>query len=191
MKNFTFLLLLFCSSIYAQKNAPVAGQAARLIDLLKKDYSTVNIIDRTETVSRDMDEVISILMVYSNNNDKSNFMNEITLKKASLTNYQEALDNYTTLNKGVSGLNISSTAVADVFNNIKKISDSITSKKKQYYKAKIKFNIEVLEKIRDHFKENNQYLNYITNIFILKFTNVNNMSYDSLAEANYTSSIHY
>ncbi|CAI2768154.1 hypothetical protein [Flavobacterium collinsii] len=189
MKNFTFLLLLFCSIISAQKNAPVTGQAARLVDLLKKDYSTANIIDRAETVSRDMDEAVAILMVYSDNDDKSSFINEITLKKASLTNYQEALDNYTTLNKGVSGLNISSTAVGGVFDDIKKISDSITSKKKQYYKAKIKFSIEVLEKLRDHFKENNQYLSYITNIFILKYTNVNNMSFDSLAEANYTSSI--
>ena len=67
MRHITFFLLLLAMAVQAQKSAPVAGHAARLVDLLKKDYNTVDVATRREVMLKDMDEAISIFKIYVDN----------------------------------------------------------------------------------------------------------------------------
>ena len=190
MKNFTILLVLLSAVVSAQKNNPVAGQAARLVDLLKKDYNAVTIMERNETISKDMDEVIATLMVYSEEKDNTAFIKSSTSTQASLTEYQQALDRYANLNKSITGLNISSsTSKGQAFDTIAGISEGITKTKSAYYKAKINYNMDILVELSDQFQNSNAYLQYMSNLFISKYANVKSLDFDAFAQANYTSSI--
>ena len=53
----------------AQKSAPVAGDAATLIDLLKKDYGSVNSTDLEDVLSADRSRVITIFKSYLDHTD--------------------------------------------------------------------------------------------------------------------------
>ena len=65
MKNFiTFIMLIYSVSIWSQKSAPIAGDAAKLIDLLHKDYQTVNLETFQEDIARDRSQVIAIFKTY-------------------------------------------------------------------------------------------------------------------------------
>ncbi|WP_342327647.1 hypothetical protein [Pedobacter sp. FW305-3-2-15-E-R2A2] len=66
MKFFSVLslCLLLCFSALAQKDAPVAGHAALLIDLLKKDYQSVDPDIRKNEVIKDRSLVLGIFKTY-------------------------------------------------------------------------------------------------------------------------------
>ncbi|MDT0608034.1 hypothetical protein [Croceitalea rosinachiae] len=64
--------LVSLNLLRAQKSAPVAGDAATLIDLLKKDYSTVNPDNLEEVLSTDRSRVINIFKSYLSESQKKN-----------------------------------------------------------------------------------------------------------------------
>jgi hypothetical protein len=66
MKIFSVLslCLLLCFSALAQKDAPVAGHAALLIDLLKKDYQSVDPDIRKNEVIKDRSLVLGLFKTY-------------------------------------------------------------------------------------------------------------------------------
>lgn len=66
MRTIVFLFLIFQIPItsLSQKSAPVAGDAAQLIDLLKKDYNAFDQDLKAEQISKDMFKVISIFKSY-------------------------------------------------------------------------------------------------------------------------------
>ncbi|PPK92788.1 hypothetical protein LY01_02874 [Nonlabens xylanidelens] len=61
---FTLLFLIISVVAYSQRNAPVAGDAATLTDLIHKDYSLVDISKVKEEMNRDRKKVISLLRRY-------------------------------------------------------------------------------------------------------------------------------
>jgi len=102
----TFVLFLFCGSFFmvpAQKNSPIAGDAARLIDFLRKDYNNVPMDKRPAEIARDRNQVQSIFNGYLTSTQQEviqarnvgDTLKGRAVEEAS-TNYQEAqlrLDN--------------------------------------------------------------------------------------------------
>lgn len=192
MKSFILLLLLVSNIASAQKNAPVAGHAARLVDLLKKDYNATDITLRTETINRDIEEVIATLMVYADDNDSKKILaSSAVLSPNTLSTYQDAVINYNNLTKALQGLTITTNSNGDNpgFEELKKSADNVGKDKTAYDNQKYIQDITALDAIRNHFEINNSYLSHITYLFIEKFNNVKSLNFDNFAETNYTSSI--
>lgn len=192
MKSFILLLLLVSNIASAQKNAPVAGHAARLVDLLKKDYNATDITLRTETINRDIEEVIATLMVYVDDNDSKKILtSSAVLSPNTLSTYQDAVINYNNLTKALQGLTITTNSNGDNpgFEELKKSADNVGKDKTAYDNQKYIQDITALDAIRNHFEINNSYLSHITYLFIEKFNNVKSLNFDNFAETNYTSSI--
>lgn len=74
IKYLILLLIFLCSQwAFGQKNAPVAGDAATLIDLLKKDYNSLSIEERAEAIIKDRATVISYFKSYLDDKEKATF----------------------------------------------------------------------------------------------------------------------
>lgn len=189
MKKITYLLLLISCMAYAQKNAPVAGHAARLVDLLKKDYTTVDIATRTELMNKDMQEVIATLMVYTDG-DKTFLEKPYTSVESSLKSYQDALINYNQLTKLSQNFTIGGEKANAIFETLKESNKTLNEKKIIYDDEVYRYNIESLERLKGYFSLNgNGYLSHISALFTLKYTEVKNLSFDTYAQTNYTTSI--
>lgn len=78
--NYLLLLLICLNFSYAQKSAPVAGDAAQLMDLLNKDYNSVSPELKNEEISKDMFKVISIFKSYLTNNERASFTDKSKTK---------------------------------------------------------------------------------------------------------------
>lgn len=63
-------ILLFIPSLYGQKSAPIAGDAAQLIDFLRKDYNSVPWDKRPEEVARDRAKVLAIFKGYLTDDER-------------------------------------------------------------------------------------------------------------------------
>ncbi|WP_123955263.1 hypothetical protein [Flavobacterium cheongpyeongense] len=191
MKSFILLLLLVSNIASAQKNAPVAGHAARLVDLLKKDYNATDIALRTETINKDMEEVIATLMVYADEDAKTNLASAAVLNPNTLSAYQDAIYAYNNFNKASQGVTFSNSTLGQNpgFTALNDASTILTKTKTDFDNQKYIHNITALYAIRNHFEITNSYLSHITYLFIQKFNNAKSLNFDNFAETNYTSSI--
>ncbi|CAM1342415.1 hypothetical protein [Tenacibaculum amylolyticum] len=77
LKTFLFCLLLCPQFIMAQKSAPVAGDAATLIDLLRKDYGTISTELRAETIANDMAKTVAIFNSYLTDNERKELQKKL------------------------------------------------------------------------------------------------------------------
>ncbi|MET3026048.1 hypothetical protein ABXT06_05175 [Flavobacterium sp. UW10123] len=215
MKIISTLLLLFAMQIYcySQKTAPVAGHAARLVDLLKKDYSSVDIASRNETILKDMEEVLATFKVYAGNDynqDKIDSRN-ITLKDNSSINapsityldntkplfdaskkYIEAASKYNNISKTLASVDVSSNntdTVSSPYKILKKLNEDVETEKKAYEEQKLKNNSNQLLLLHSYFKESNPYLSFMLELFIFKYDQVKSFRQDVYSKVNYTSSI--
>lgn len=96
------LMVLFPFFTYAQKDAPVAGHAAALTDLLKKNYNAIEPAQREDEISRDRTQVLAIFKSYLQDEELvkievSGFdaaKQELKRRQESLTAGKRNLDNY-------------------------------------------------------------------------------------------------
>ncbi|WJS96801.1 hypothetical protein NYQ10_10170 [Flavobacterium johnsoniae] len=213
MKIISTLLLLFALQIYcySQKTAPVAGHAARLVDLLKKDYSSLDIASRNETILKDMDEVLATFRVYAGvdyNPDKfilkqtvltdtsSIGIHQIKYEdndlKSAYEDYIESSTKYNNMSKTIASVNVSS-STADTesgpYEILKGLNDDLQSTKKTYEESKIKDDANQLLILYGYFKDSNPYLSFMLELFIFKYDQVTKFRQDVYSKVNYTSSI--
>ncbi len=65
----TLIFLLVTNISFAQKNNPVAGHAAQLVDFLKKDYNTISTENRQDEMAKDRAKVLGIFKSYLTSNE--------------------------------------------------------------------------------------------------------------------------
>jgi hypothetical protein len=177
------LLVLLPLFMYAQKDAPVAGHAAVLTDLLKKNYSAVEPAQREDEISRDRTQVLAIFKSYLLENELAQIgISGFDIAKRELKQRQEKLatskrnfDNYAALNTKVE----------------EKLTDlSDTLEKWQIAVNNQRFKTDSLEfKAVDTAYRENKLLKTILENFIVKYNALQNGDIDKNAAANAASDI--
>jgi hypothetical protein len=192
MKKITFLaisLFLF-NYVSAQKSAPIAGDAAILIDLLKKDYSSSNPDTKLEEINTDREKVIVIFKSYLKDSISVDLVVDhtiiIELQKCNLI-YANNLNAFNTLFKN--NFNFGSEyKIETAEKTINSIQGKLLDSKIVFFKQKYEFDISYLKKIKTLYSEN-PYLEKVTELFIKKYEKLNSNQIDYFAQYNYQSSI--
>ncbi|SNR16637.1 hypothetical protein [Tenacibaculum jejuense] len=206
---------IFCALFYqitlAQKSAPVAGDAAQLIDLLKKDYNAVNPENKDEIISRDMFKVTSIFKTYMNDQQRNDLKN--TTCSQTYTSLKTITNDHLTearmLDPRVNDKDTFCGAINDIseiyeeyelekkkFNAMSSNSSSrinliedLAEYKKEFYEAKFFKDISELYQIKNSYNSNNSYLAAVVEIFIRKYATVHYNKDDINSQINYNSSV--
>jgi hypothetical protein len=178
-----FACLLFSSQLLAQKNAPVAGDAALLTDLLKKDYNTLDPDARREQLAKDRTIVIGTLKRYLTDEQQINIKSNPNEKVEScFMEYKKAEQELTLYNTKVSK------GEAEI-NKINQLITDSEGNKKEYYEKRYTSDIASFKKLIDVFKTENQYLCYVSDAFHTKYEALQQFQDDQYAEASQESSI--
>jgi len=192
MKTNIFTLLMLCISLsfYAQKSAPIAGDSATLIDLLKKDYQTIPPDTREEEIIRDRAQVIGIFKSYLTNNEKltlkytSKSSPELKIIKDGLEKKKKSLE---TLKQ--SSIQFSSSYEAsDYLEDIEDAEDSISESNQTFYKLSYESDFNEFSQLQNTYSENS-YIKAIIEKFVSKYEGIYQNKIDSQSEVNYESSI--
>ena len=198
--TFLFLFLIALNIVNAQKSAPVMGDAATLIDLLKKDYSTVNPDTKLEEIKTDREKVIAIFKSYIQDKEKETIVvtknekekliekgDKRKNKNGEKKDYFNQLKAYNTLSKV--SINLSKEyKVSDVKESIDTIETDLNDAKNEYYTEKYELDSIVLIKLDTIYKDN-PYLTEVINLFKAKYRNLNTNQIDYLAQYNHQSSV--
>ena len=199
LKLVTYLLYAFGfilpQVLYAQKNAPVAGDAAQLVDLLKKDYNSIDPTNIKDELVKDRSQVIAIFKSYMTDEQKDNLFKDSTYKN--IANNSNAQKNYKIAQQSLStysALNISSPA-KDTFAaraytiQIAELSKKVEDKKENVYYEKFKIDSAELLILRKNFSDENKYAEFIINQFINKYETTNTNGADAFAKSNPNNSL--
>jgi hypothetical protein len=199
--------LLFASAAQAQKNAPVIGDAAKMVDLLKKDYNAIDPETRNEEIIRDRALVIATFKGYAaklpdlkSGKDKSD---AVALKLKSIKAIKQekiALDatNYSITPKNIDGSpgNTTQSDIQSIKNQIKAFKDlnteiesRLATTQSAFVKAKFDLDVFELEQLKRISYPDNKYVGLVIQHFIDKYTQLNEGTLDSMAAVNYSSSV--
>lgn len=197
MKKLPLLILLITlipTALSSQKNAPVAGDASILIDLLRKDYKAYASDLLDEEIAKDRAQVISIFKNYLTdtqkkfeNIDKSRkntITTEYGLILANFNAKQKAFTTYSTLEN----INRTVTEIKVDKDNLNKILSDLNYYKKELYQIKFSKDIFELEAIMKEFSDN-QYLKHIITKFIEKYNSLKTNSIDYESKSNQSAAI--
>lgn len=194
---FTLVAILLGSScLYAQKDAPVAGHAATLVDLLKKDYNAIELGSRDEEISRDRTLVISIFKSYLTDNQLVKIESDTANKtfRESSVSLQKSFSTYTRTQKRLASYSSdaislnSDTQIKAIAKEADSIQEDLDTNKKNYFKLHYKVDEIHLQLIKAQFVEN-KFIHRMINLFIAKYKALSNSGVDRFATANASSSI--
>ncbi|RDK85471.1 hypothetical protein [Marinirhabdus gelatinilytica] len=188
MKNRYRLLMvaLLCTiTVLAQRNAPVAGHAAQLTNLLKKDYSRLDPVTINITINQDRATVIGII---------KNYIKEDTL--LSKVNVKEKKDSIDDLRLEIKAQENKITQLTrkqvennkDVLNQIKEERDSLLTNLNLIDSLLWDIHKTEMVKLQAIFKDN-PYLVHLIELFIKKYNNIASKKLDTWAKENSFASI--
>ena len=196
MKNFiTFIMLIYSVSIWSQKSAPIAGDAAKLIDLLHKDYQTGNPETFQENIARDRSQVIAIFKTYLGEDFDTEITYEYEKEGKDTENgkdtmlklndfrliYTKSLEAY---NLQIKRDDLDETEVE----NLKELKTQLSTDKNYYYKALYAGDNKVFDEMKKHLNKN-KFLDTIIDKFKKKYETLNDNKFDSYAINNNSQSI--
>lgn len=177
---FIFLFLFKPSLLHAQMNAPVMGDAAKLIDLLKKDYNAISPETRDDEWMRDRSQVISIFRSYLSERQVKELQND----SLSASNFINASRSYQNAKLKLSSFN----AAAESPDS--QIQKDFLEKKEKYLEAKARMDTSELSKIIEQYKaDSNLYVSHVAELFNRKYKAILEHNMDALAATNYSSSL--
>lgn len=179
-------LLLFSNLAFSQKDAPVAGHAATLVELLKKDYNAIDPESRKAEISRDRTLVISIMKSYLADADKSRSQ----IEKYAATNVlvSKSFDNYNNAKKQLAALTASppqsskAEELSSYSTNANDLSNSVDQRRNDYFDNLYNLDVLELDNLKLNYKKTgNNYLYIILEDFILKYKQLNSGNADSFS----------
>lgn len=190
MKKYLYIIvLLFPFAVSAQKDAPVAGHAAILVDMLKKDYSAIDTEIRQDELLKDRALVISIFKSYLKDDQLVNLFNTVTsTDTAELKKYQTKKSVFNTLTSSQFDLNSQSTIIA-ANKLVSDSTDSLICARKKYFVARHKVDGDKLESLETAYLNENRYVAEVIKLFIEKYKSLDGNGVDKFAAANSTSSV--
>lgn len=194
MKKILLLSLLWvlfaCTTAFAQKDAPVAGNAATLIDLLKKDYNSIDPDNRDDEIVKDRAFVTSIFRAYL----KEDKAATITDNTGAIQLADAAYKKYTKDKKiGAAGVITSITSIDTnlvklVIRNAKANISAQEDDRQAYYSAKCTSDNLELAAIKVQYNDNT-FISDVIQLFLNKYEALGSNKPDNLASVNYTSSL--
>jgi len=192
-----FLSVLFCllcaHPASAQKDAPIAGHAVMLIDLLKKDYKSIDPESKEEEIAKDRALVIGIFKSYLEN-AKLDSINSQKVKALIVTvdeNYQNYLKVKKVAASGSSqNINTSNVEVARLLIEKAQTSlDSVEDLKHKYFRSRQAADEQELEEIFEKYDAQNKFISAIVILFKKKYHALSNSGADISANVNYSTSL--
>ncbi|MCF2487528.1 hypothetical protein [Dyadobacter sp. CY347] len=197
------LLCLLLSSVLnhtllAQKDAPVAGHSAALVDLLKKDYNSIDPEMRGDEIIKDRAIVIAIFKTYLGREELDYLITDLQDKAFTSLNtqYVDSLKAYISAKKQISSVPSSSMNIGNaqfdittVTNKVGDLSDKLELSKRKYLRSKFKLDTFEINKIQHRFANNNKFVAFVVKQFLNKYRNIEILGTDGYASSNYTSSI--
>lgn len=192
----TLILLLAFSMGYCQKSSPVIGDAAILIDLLKKDYNLVNPDNRDEELAVDRAKVIATFKSYLDDKQKNAYKTTTgsaafnTIKNDLKTSYESyAQVKETKISISKVNINISDkNPLSDALDTIAEVDVALVAAKSDYYEKKYKYDAEEFKALETSYA-NNAYIKAMIGLFKTKYSNLQNDNLDIYAEKNAFASI--
>ncbi|VXA98235.1 conserved exported hypothetical protein [Flavobacterium sp. 9AF] len=190
-KTIALLLFLITCVTFSQKSAPVMGDAAILIDLLRKDYSTINPDTRLEEINTDREKVIAIFKSYLKDTKKETLQvntsinDELIKSDTGYTNAQKAFNSFSKNNITINN----DYKIDTVKDDLKTIQDDLQNSRINYFNKKYAFDFNYLEKIKTLYGSDNPYLVEVITLFKDKYEKLNKNQIDYLAQYNYQSSV--
>lgn len=176
--------VFFAAPLLAQKNAPIAGDAALLTDLLKKDYNTLEPDVRREQLAKDRTIVIGTLKRYLTEKQQ----HSINAGGVNLQVETSFLD-YKKAEQELAAYNTKFNKSDPEIKKIEKLVDSSAIFRKNYFEKRVAIDINTFNELAEIFKGENEYLYYITGQFCNKYEAINNFQEDQYAEASQESSM--
>ncbi len=188
-----FIFTLLCSNIVnAQKDAPVLGQTTQLLELLNKDYKTIDPELREDEIVRDRTTVIAIFksylmpsslkklqdhpVDYSPANSKRTELDAMVKQRAYFVSQSPA-------KPGSDELKRASEVLKELDTNIAKQKHEIV---KGFYDADLSELKNIKKEYADSF---NKFIDYFICQFINKYTALNNQKNDTYAITNTSGSV--
>lgn len=209
MKQLLLLFLLFTATVSkAQKSSPIVGDAATLIDLLNKDYNSINPETWDDEINADRGKAISILKSYLleiHVVGSSPAENKIKIAYGEYIKAKEKVNAVSKININVYVQNIempmkdgkpdpgkkiieSHHQYKDFEVSLMSLQDSLKKKKDDYYLQKKESDDVEFDKLRIGFSTNT-YLEYMVDLFKEKYNNVYYNAVDRTAQNNTYASI--
>jgi hypothetical protein len=186
------LALCFSNSSLAQKDAPVLGQTAQLLDLLNKDYKSIDPELRADELARDRAIVISIFRSYLFFTNFNNLGTDDSLNKK-IKGLRISLDS--SLQEKAAYLSQSITITdKSKFDTIPlrvaKLGTQVLDLKQNIQRLQCDADLEELSKIKEQYqKEENQFIIYLIKLFHSKYSNINSDKQDIFATGSSVSAV--
>lgn len=178
MKITTLLItFLLTTLLHAQRTAPIAGDAATLIDLLQKDYSTGNPDTRQEDIARDRARVISIFKTYLDQELPVTQFRHIENLRLDYSKTEEAY-------KAMKRTDLNQTETK----NLQTLKDSFTNARNEYFEALNENDENTFLTLINNW-DDNEYIVEVLKKFKLKYSNLCEQKLDNYAITNSSLSI--
>lgn len=174
---FLWMVLLTTPLLQAQRTAPVAGDAAVLIDLLQKDYATGKPDTRMEDIARDRARVISIFKTYMDQD----------LPELSFTATEELRLTYTQSEEAYKAMERTGLSLSET-EDLEDLNANFTEARRVYFDSVYKDDKATLTSLNTLLKDN-AYLAAVLNKFETKYDRLKDNKADSYALSNSSLSI--
>lgn len=168
MRKLLFLLIILSISnnAFSQKSAPIVGDAAQLIDLLKRDYSTSNPDTRDDEIAIDRSKVIAIFKSYLIEELEDLKGIDTKVLNKNLMEYLKNKEAFSVISKLVIE---KSTDYSNLYNDYLKVEVKFTDAKIKYFESKKTTDGAILDALISKFDKQNPYLKVILEKFKIKY----------------------
>lgn len=196
-RRFLLILLVILSLTFeakAQRDVPIAGQAANLLDLLKKDYNSIDPNTRADELLKDRNQVIIIFKSFLNDKEAKDFKDadfstDMDILKPALAKYNLSNKETTALG-GVSVSPGDKEAIPIATAEAMQRADSADAIKTRYLAAQAKLDIDELNTLeKDYASGDNLFISGMIKVFSEKYNDLGTNSVDPYAVANPNTSL--
>lgn len=194
MKKKSFLVFsafVFSLSVSAQKDAPVAGNAATLCDLLKKDYNSIDPDSRPEEIIKDRSTVISLFKSYLTETNQAALGNFVSKNVDSAKRLMDTLMIWKSTKAAYATVTINNKDANEAqayLNSLKELAETLKSVEKKYNNFKYLADTVELHAISAQYIGNIALISMIAK-FKEKYKLIQDNAYDKYASSNSTSTV--
>lgn len=186
MKQFNQLILsgiFMCIALTSlgQKDAPVVGNAAELVDLLNKDYYTISAESRDQEFSQDRKQVINVFKSYLTDQQKKAFEDAIKNDKSSLVANKDV--SYKKYQDAKYAYDAELKAKVPTATNLLSLDKAAKAAFSGYSEDQMKLDTSHIGKLqRIYGKDKNTYLEFLASLFKDKYDGILNKKVDLYAD---------
>lgn len=180
---FFFLVVMSSMELYAQKDAPVAGHAATLTDLLKRDYNAIDPEQRITEIGKDRTQVIAIFRSYLG--IEKQLGAEYKVADSLADKLVEAMNSWSTKKRE---LEIYSTGDSKDEKARIRLIGEVEAARTTYLEKKTEVDIAELRNVGELYQDN-ALLKFVADKFVKKYESLRDHNIDKTATSNASSAV--